>query len=123
MQALSERRMLNRGEVQLRVRKRASVVAIAIGFVKLFLPSGLLLKLKDDYFVPSISKNIISILCLDMDDYDFIIKNKCCSIYKDNIFYVSPLIKNGLYLLDLENPMYNINNKRLKTSHESMNHM
>jgi hypothetical protein len=123
MQALSERRMLNRGEVQLRIRKRASVATIAIGFIKLYLPSGFFLKLKDDYFVPSISKNIISILCLDMDGYDFIIKNKCCSIYKDNIFYGSSLIKNCLYLLDLENYMYNINNKRLKTSHESMNHM
>jgi hypothetical protein len=70
MHALSERRMLNRGEVQLRVGNRASVATIVIGFVELYLPSGFLVKLKGVYF-------ILSIFCLDMDSYDFIIKNKC----------------------------------------------
>jgi hypothetical protein len=123
MHALSERRMLNRGEVQLRVGNGAGVATIVIGFVELYLPSGFLVKLKDVYFVLSILRNIISIFFLYMDGYDFIIKNNCCSIYRDNIFYETSLIKNGIYLLDLEKPVYNINNKRLKTSHENMTHM
>ena len=63
VQALSKRRMLNKGEVQLRVGNGASVAAIAIGCVELCLPSGLVLNLSSVYFVPSISKNIISISC------------------------------------------------------------
>jgi GAG-pre-integrase domain len=55
--------------------------------------------------------------------YDFIIKNKCCSIYRDGLFYGSSILRNDLYLLDLEKLMYNINNKRLKSSHESMTQM
>src|SRR5208282_1416979 len=90
------------------------------GCIELCLPSGLVLKLDSVYFVPSISRNIISISCLDSVGYDFIIKNKCCSIYRDGMFYGSSILRNGLYLLDLEKPMYNINNKRLKFSHESM---
>jgi hypothetical protein len=121
--ALSAITMLSKGEVQLRVGNGASVAVVVIGCVKLHLPSGLVIKLNDVYFVPSISKNIISISCLDMDGYDFIIKNKCCSIYRDGIFYGSSLVKNGLYLLDMEKPVYNINNKRLNISHKSMTQM
>jgi hypothetical protein len=39
------------------------------------------------------------------------------------MFYETSLIKNGIYLLNLKKPVYNINNKRLKTSHENMTHI
>lgn len=123
VQALNKRRSLNKGEMQLHIGNGASIAAVAIGNLELYLPNGLVLKLKVVYFVLSISRNIISISCLDMDGYDFMIKNKCCSIYRDDMFYGLSIMRNGLYLLDLEKPMYNVNNKRHKSLHENITGM
>ena len=42
------------------------------------------------------------------------LKDKCCSVYLDNILYANAIMINGLYILDLEMPIYNINAKRMK---------
>jgi len=102
MQALKNRRFLGKGEVQLRVENGASVAAVAVGCVELYLPSGLVLELKSVYFVPSISRNIISISCMDMDGFSFTIKDNCCSFYRDGLFYGCSSVKNDLYLLEIE---------------------
>jgi hypothetical protein len=57
--------------MQLRVGNGASVAAVAVGDLDLHLPSGLILELSSVYFVPSISRNIISVLCMDMDGFYF----------------------------------------------------
>jgi hypothetical protein len=61
-------------------------------------------------------KNIISSTCLEeADGYEIIIKNKCCSIYYNSIFYDHCPLVNGLYVLDLEDKyVYNINVKRAR---------
>ena len=41
---------------------RARVVALAVGVYDLTLPSGLVFQLKNCYYVPVVSKNIISFL-------------------------------------------------------------
>ena len=65
------------------------------------------------YFIPALSKNIISSSCLEDDGgYKIIIKNKCCSIYLNNMLYARCPLVNGLYVLDLEDaPILNINAK------------
>jgi transposase InsO family protein len=120
VQALKNRRTLKKGEVQLYVGNGASVAAVAVGSVDLHLPSGLVLELNNVYSVPSISKNIISASCLDMSDFSIVIKNNSCSIYKNGLFYGSCNLIDGLYVLDLERQVLNINNKRIKTCQESM---
>jgi hypothetical protein len=55
--------------MQLQVGNGASVAAVAVGDLDLYLPSGLILEVSSIYFVPSISRNIISISCIDMDDF------------------------------------------------------
>ena len=119
MQALKHRRMLGKGEVQLRVGNGANVAAVAVGCVELHLPSGLVMELKNVYFVPSISRNIISISCMDMDGFCFTIKDGCCSFNRDGLYYGCSYIRNGLYLLEMDKQVLNINNKRLKTCHEN----
>jgi hypothetical protein len=52
--------MLGKGEVQLRVGNDANVSAVAVECVEFHLPSGLVMELKNVYFIPSISRNIIS---------------------------------------------------------------
>jgi transposase InsO family protein len=119
VQALKDRRMLGKGEVQLHVGNGASVAAVAVGNVELSLPSGLVIKLRHVYFVPSISRNIISISCMDMDGFVFTIENNRCSFYRNGLFYGSSSVRNGLYLLEMDKQVLNINNKRLKAQHES----
>ena len=100
--------------MDLRVGNGAKVAALAVGTYTLSLPSGLDLCLEDCYFVPSLTKNIISISCLDKIGFEIIIKNNCCSFYLNNVFYGSAQLNNGLYVLDQMNPIYNINTKRSK---------
>ncbi|KAK2448130.1 secreted RxLR effector protein [Trifolium repens] len=114
VQELKESRELAKGEVDLRVGNGARVAALAVGTYNLALPSGLIIQLKNCYYVPAISRNIISVSCLDKFGFSFIIKNNCCSIYLNDIFYANAQMYNGLYVLDLETPVYNINTKRMK---------
>ena len=114
MQGLKKSRKLDKGVVDLRVGNGARVVALAIGIYTLSLTSGLILDLKDCYFVPALTKNIISISCLDLDGFTIITKNKSCSLYRADVFYAAGHLTNGLYILDLENPILNINTKQQK---------
>ena len=119
IQALKNRRKLRNKEVQLRVGNGAQVAAVTVGSIELYLPSGLVMELENVYFVPNIFRNIISISCLEMNGFSFVIKDNGCSIYKDELYYGSSFMMNDLYILEIDKPIFNIN-KRLKTSHESM---
>ena len=68
--------------------------------------------------MPAVSRNIISVSCLDVDGFHFIIKNNIFSIYNANIFYGNAHLSNGLYVLNLEQPkpIYNIDTKRFKSN-------
>jgi hypothetical protein len=71
------------------VSNGVKVAAITTGTFHLPLPSGLVLKLNNYYCIPTLYKNIISSSCLEeVDGYKIIIKNKHCSIYYNDIFYV-----------------------------------
>ena len=92
VQGLRSSRSLAKGKVDLQVGNGARVSALAIGVYGLTLPSGLVLQLKNCYYVPAVSRNIISVSCLDMDGYHFIIKNNIFSIYNAYIFFMGMLI-------------------------------
>ena len=62
------------------------IAALAAGVYDLTLPSGLVFQLKNCYYVPTVSRNIISVSCLDVDGFHFIIKNNIFSIYNADIF-------------------------------------
>ena len=118
VQGLRNRIALTKGEVDLRVGNGARVAAIEIGDYSLTLPSGLIIVLTNCYYVPAMSRNIISISCLDNDGYNFIILNNIISIYRNDILYGKGLLNNGLYILDLNNQksIYNVDSKRVKTN-------
>ena len=116
VQELEKSRSLTKGEVDLRVGNGARVAALAVGTYVLTLPTGLVLELDNCYYVPSITKNIISISCLDKIGFSFIIKDNCCSIYLNDMFYGIAQLINGLYVLNLDMPIYNINTKRVKSN-------
>ena len=89
-----------------------------VGVYDLTLPSGLVFQLKNCYYVPVVSKNTISVPCLDVDGFHFIIKNNIFPIYNEDIFYGNAHLSNGLYILNLEQskPIYNIDTKRFKSN-------
>ena len=80
--------------------------------MSLNLSYGLILELNNCYFVPPITKNIIYVFLLDDEGFCFEIKNKCCSISYNNMFYASVKLINGLYVLDKSVQVYNIDNKK-----------
>jgi hypothetical protein len=73
VQALQNKRLFGKGEIQLRVGNGASV---AVEDLDLHLPSGLILELSSVYFILSISRNIIYVSCMDMDGFTFSIKDR-----------------------------------------------
>ena len=98
--------------MDLRVGNGVRVATLAIGTYYLPLPLGLVLELDNCYYVLAMSMNIISISCLDMVGFSFIIKNNTCSIYHGDIFYWDAHLSYGLYILNCDNPnsklIYNI---------------
>ena len=64
MQGLEESRRLRDGDMILYVGNEARVATVAMGTYPLRLPLGLDLVLRDCYYVPAASRNLISISCL-----------------------------------------------------------
>ena len=64
------------------------------------------------------SRNIISIFCIDLDGYSFVIENNKIIIHRNDIYYENAILDNGLYILDLNNTksIYNIDTKRVKSN-------
>jgi hypothetical protein len=122
VQGLKTSRKLKKGEVDLRVGNGAKVAALAVGTFCITLPSGFVLELNNCYFIPALSKCIISVSCLIRDGYQFVIGDKN-SINKNDVCFANVVVKNGLYILDLESEnyesLYNVNAKRFK--HNNLN--
>jgi hypothetical protein len=99
MQGLTRSRSVARGEVDFRVGNNARVAELSVGTMQLHLSSGFIMELNNCYFVPSLSRNIISPSCLMMDGYLFASENNGCVISKNDMFMASAPIKIGLFFL------------------------
>ena len=70
------------------------------------------------FYVPTLSRNIILVSVLDDEGFSFLIKNKKCSINKDDLLYCIANSYDGLYVLNLDdsrdNNIYNITSKKTK---------
>jgi hypothetical protein len=115
LQGLKIIRCFARDDVDLHVGNGAKVAALAVGNYSLLLPSLLVLELNNCHFVLALIKNIISASCLEDDGFEFVIKNKCCSIFMNGMYYERCLIVNRLYVLNLEETeINNVNAKRVR---------
>ena len=86
MQGLKGHRDVASGEVDIRMENKSRVATLAIGTMQLNLPYGFVMDLDNCYYVPSLSRNIISASCLMRQGYEFIIKDNGCSIYLNEMF-------------------------------------
>jgi hypothetical protein len=81
---------------QKRVGNGAKTATLADGTYVLTLPSGLLIQLENYYYLPIINRNIIFVSYLVKFGFSFLIKDKCCYIYLDNIIYVNAIMSNDI---------------------------
>jgi hypothetical protein len=124
MQGLTRSRSMARGEVDFRVGNNARVAALSVRTMQVDLPSGFIMELNNCYFVPSLSRNIISPSCLMMDGYSFASENNGCVISKNDMFVASAPIKNGLFVVNLDDsPICNVSAKSLRPNDLSPTYM
>ncbi|KAL8128993.1 hypothetical protein V2J09_018148 [Rumex salicifolius] len=83
---------------------RVKVPVEAIGTCRLILDTGYHLDLFQTFYVPLISRNLISLPKLDEAGYFFNSGNGCFSLLKQNVVVGSGTICDGLYKLKLDNP-------------------
>jgi hypothetical protein len=96
---------LNKGEVNQQIGNETRIAA-------LILPDRITLELNICYFVQVLSRNIISISYLTLNEFKINIEGKCYSFYNNDIYYRSNIYTNNLYILDLEMSMFNTKSKR-----------
>ena len=82
VQDLRISRRLTSGEIDLLVGNGAPVAVLAVGTFISELPSGHVLELTYCYYVPSLTRNIISVSMLTQCGYTFIFRNTGCYLYK-----------------------------------------
>ena len=106
---------MGKNEISLQVGNGSKVIVVVEGTYSLSLPFGLILELLNCYYVLVISRNIILLSYLPMnDEFSFNIKGNGCSFYLNDIFYGIWIFSNDLYDLDLDKPILNINAKKTK---------
>ena len=86
MRGLRNSRKLAKGESNLRVGNGAKVATIAIGTYVLNLPSRLCLNLDNFFYVPTLTKNIIYISCLNKKGFHLNFCNNGCYIMLNDVF-------------------------------------
>ncbi|KAL0328098.1 UNVERIFIED_CONTAM: Retrovirus-related Pol polyprotein from transposon TNT 1-94 [Sesamum calycinum] len=99
LQVPQRSRKLSKDEVVLRLGDGKAVAAEAVGIINLVVSDPVRLELKDSYFIPSMIKNIISILLLDNAGFEFLINKNCFYLMKDGSSHLLGKLNNGLYIL------------------------
>ena len=77
------------------------------------LPSGLMLYLDDCYYVLALTKNIIYVSYLYKKCFYLTFCNNGCSIMLNGVLYVIGTLCNGIYILDMSNPILTIHDNKI----------
>ena len=103
MQGFLTTRTINQNEKFVFMGNRVKVPVEAVGTYHLILDIGFHLDLFDTFYVPSISRNLVSLSKLDVARYSFRFGNGCFSLYKRTCMIGSSTLYDGLYKLNLDN--------------------
>ena len=110
---LRNSRKLNKGESNPHLGNGARVAALAIGTYVLTLPNRLVLHLDDCFNVLALTKNIFFVSYLNRKGFHLTFINNSCSIMLNGVLYASGRLCNGIYILDMTDPILTIHdNKR-----------
>jgi hypothetical protein len=92
---------LNQNESFIVVGNGVKVPVVATGTFRLFLDIDCYLDLFQTLYVPSVSRNLVSISKLDLEGYSFSFRNRRFSLFKNSSFVGSGSLCDGLYKLNL----------------------
>jgi hypothetical protein len=95
------RHTFQRGERSIRVTNGVEAEVEAIGELPLELHNGFTLRLNNVLYVPSLSRNLISVSCLDDDGFDYQFGNRQCLILFDNKIVGLAFRQDKLYMLSM----------------------
>jgi hypothetical protein len=100
LQEFQMRRTLRRGERSIRVANDVEAEVEAIGELPLELNNDFILRLHNVLYVHSLSRNLISVSCLDDDGYDCQFTNRQCLLLFDSKVVGSCLLtRQTLYVI------------------------
>ena len=100
MQELVRTRRVAQAEIDIRVGNKARVAALEVGTMQLQLPSGFIVGLNNCYYIPALSRNIISASCLMSQGYEFNLKDNGCLFHLNGMFHGYAPIVDGLFILN-----------------------
>jgi hypothetical protein len=101
LQGFHMRRTLRRGERSIIVVNGVEAEVETIGELSLELNNGFILHLHNVLYVPSLSRNLVSISCLDDDGFDCQFDNRQCLILCDNKVVCLAFRQDKLYMLSM----------------------
>ena len=97
MQGFLTTQTISQNEKFILMGNRAKVQVEAIGTYRLVLDTGHHLDLFQTFYVPSVSRNLVSISKLDKAGYSFNFGNGCFSLFKQNLLLGSGILCDCLY--------------------------
>ena len=101
MQGFLTIQTLNQNESSIVVGNEVKVPMVATRTFRLFLDTDCYLDLFQTLYVPSISRNLVSMSKLDLEGYSFSFRNRQFSLFKNSSFVGSSSLCDGLYKLNL----------------------
>ncbi|GJT81396.1 reverse transcriptase domain-containing protein [Tanacetum coccineum] len=113
LQGFKEERKLSYGDQYLQVGNGTQAAVEAIGMFDLVLPSGLVLKLNNCYYAPSIVRGVVSLSCLLDLGFHHTIASNGISVSLNDIFYCSAISVNGVFKFDINNNVPKNNNNSI----------
>ena len=103
MQGFLSTRAINPNEKFVFMGNKEKVLVEAVRTYRLILYTGYHLDLLDSFYVPSITRNLISLSKLDVVGYSFKFGNGCFSLFKHTFMIGFGTLYDGLYKLNLDN--------------------
>jgi hypothetical protein len=116
LQGFRTRRTLRKGERSIRVANGVKAEVEAIGELPLELNNEFILCLHNVLYVPSLSKNLISVSCLDDDGYDYQFGNRQCLILYDNKVVGLAFRQDKFYMLSMHENMNVVCKEKVSSS-------
>nr|GEV72830.1 retrotransposon protein, putative, Ty1-copia subclass [Tanacetum cinerariifolium] len=113
LQGFKEKIKLSYGEQYLQVGNGAQAAVKAIRVFDLVLPSGLVLKLNNCYYEPSIIRGVVSLSCLLDLGFNHTIASNEISVFLNGLFYFSAVSVNGVFEIDMNNNVFKNNNNSI----------
>jgi hypothetical protein len=107
VQGLRRSKLLKPGDLDLHVGNGASVAVEALGTFELLLPNGLYLILDNCCYVPSLTRNIISVARLKESGHTYVFVDDSIRVFKNDILYFEARPHNGIYEVDLKRSLDN----------------